>query len=72
MSARPALVPAPPTARPLPSGAARNAYAPRVILHRALARDDRVAAAATGVAAGLAVGLATFYLTTLWRARDPR
>lgn len=50
----------------------RGREASRVVLRRPLGRADWAAAGGAGAVVAVAAGLATFYLTALWRARDPR
>jgi hypothetical protein len=42
------------------------------VLRRPLTAADRRAAGAAGAAVAVAAGLVTYYLATVWRARDPR
>jgi hypothetical protein len=54
------------------AAATRRGRAARVVLRRPVERADWAAAAGAGALAAVAAGLATFYLTAIWRARDPR
>lgn len=78
-AARTVVPPAVRAAVPAPGRDAREAavqrrgrQAARVVLRRPLAPADRAAAAGAGVAVAVGAGLAAFYLTAIWRARDPR